>query len=561
MRRGMTTRIAAAISIVAITAGLSWSTTSPAGADVLSGPVNSVPMFGVTAIACPNAGACIVTGDGGPGGPLSTIAINSDGSLGSFSADTHSLRPSSIACFSTTTCFVGGYDPSTQGGSLTTVTEAGVGADQPVAVDSPVYGLACPTSTDCVGVGKFGAENGFAAAISTIQNGSNTSNIAVSGTANDLLNDVACMSATECVAVGGPQPGSPATGAIVVPIVNGLPQNPIAVPGADNLSRIDCHSTTACYAIGTSDGNPLVATVTMGGAGQITMLAQPTDPSLHDSLLGISCKTSALCLAVGYRSPVGSVSTSQDQMVAVPIVNGQFDITTLVGAGALGDVACPNVQSCFAIGNDDNGNAIWTPLPFSPADTTTTLTASPTSTTYGQPTTLTASVAPLHASLTSTPTGSVTFSLGSTVLGSAPLNGGSASLTTSVLPGGTQTVTASYSGDPAFFVSSNTTTMTVAPAATSLHASAASKRTGSFSAELIRADNQQAIAGQRITFQTRNVTGKWDTICLATTNADGIAACVGKVPLVDQLLDSTYLATYPGSANYRASKATGLLTR
>jgi hypothetical protein len=557
----MTKRIASAISIVAIAAGLSWSSMGAAGADVYSGPVNSVPMFGVTAIACPNVGTCIVTGDGGPGGPLSTIPINSDGTLGSFSEDAYPLRPSSMACFSATTCFVGGWNPTTQGGSLTTVTGAGVGANQPVAVDSPVYGLACPSSTYCVGVGKFGAETGYAAAISTIQNGSNTSNIAVSGTANDLLNGVACMSATACVAVGGPQPGGAATGAIVVPIANGVPQSPISVPGVDNLSQIDCHSTTTCYAIGTSGGNPLVVTVTMSGAGQIEMLSQPADPSLHDTLLGIACKTSQLCLAVGYRSPVGSLSSTQNQMVAVPIVNGQFDVTRLVGAGALGQLACPNEQDCFAIGDDTNNNAIWTPLPFFQSGTNTTLTASPTSTTYGQSTTLTATVAPMHSVLTSTPTGSVTFSVGSAVLGSAPLNGGTASLSTTALPGGTQTVTASYSGDPAFDVSHNTTTVTVAPAAASLHAFAASKRTGSFTAALTRTDNQQAIAGQRITFQTRNVTGRWDTICVATTNADGRAACTGKVPFADQLLDNSYLAIYAGSANYRAVKATGLLTR
>lgn len=76
---------------------------------------------------------------------------------------------------------------------------------------------------------------------------------------------------------------------------------------------------------------------------------------------------------------------------------------------------------------------------------TTSLTASPTSTTYGSQVTLTASVtAPSPAP---TPTGSVTFAVGSTTLGTAAVSSGTATLVTSALPVGTDAVTATYGGD------------------------------------------------------------------------------------------------------------------
>lgn len=95
--------------------------------------------------------------------------------------------------------------------------------------------------------------------------------------------------------------------------------------------------------------------------------------------------------------------------------------------------------------------------------------------TYGQPVTLTATVAESGGS--AVPTGTVDFTASSTDLGVETLNGsGVAKLTTSALPVGTYTITASYSGDadnaassgPAIYrvnQSTTTTTLSVSPTA------------------------------------------------------------------------------------------------
>ena len=86
--------------------------------------------------------------------------------------------------------------------------------------------------------------------------------------------------------------------------------------------------------------------------------------------------------------------------------------------------------------------------------TTAGLTASPTSTTSGQPVTLTATIAAV-APGAGTPTGSVQFFIGTTSLGTASLSGNTAILTTTTLPLGTDSVTAKYLGDANFTVSTS----------------------------------------------------------------------------------------------------------
>jgi hypothetical protein len=101
--------------------------------------------------------------------------------------------------------------------------------------------------------------------------------------------------------------------------------------------------------------------------------------------------------------------------------------------------------------------------------TSTALSSSQGSSTYGQGVTLTATVYPSSA------TGMVTFQNGATVLGTAALSNGMAAITVYALPAGTQTVTASYAGNGTYGPSTTgpiTQTVTVATSSTSIASSA-----------------------------------------------------------------------------------------
>src|SRR6202020_1761983 len=92
------------------------------------------------------------------------------------------------------------------------------------------------------------------------------------------------------------------------------------------------------------------------------------------------------------------------------------------------------------------------------APTTTALATSTNSAQYGDPVTLTATVAPSGA------TGTVLFMNGANVLGTGTVSGGVATLTTTTLFAGTYTITSSYQGDTDYGAStSGPVTVTISP--------------------------------------------------------------------------------------------------
>ncbi len=154
-----------------------------------------------------------------------------------------------------------------------------------------------------------------------------------------------------------------------------------------------------------------------------------------------------------------SANTATAQLIVSNLVKGPNTITASYGG---------STDGLFQTSQTITSTTVTVGLPA----TTTTVTALPASITYGQPVTLSVSVAAQVGN--TVPTGNVTFTVGSTNLGTATLTGGTATLTTtatSVLPGGagtiSDTVTATYS-DPtiAFASSTGTTSVSVTPLTT-----------------------------------------------------------------------------------------------
>ena len=101
--------------------------------------------------------------------------------------------------------------------------------------------------------------------------------------------------------------------------------------------------------------------------------------------------------------------------------------------------------------------------------TTTMVTSSDNTSTYGQSVTFTATVNPGAA------TGTVVFKANGSTIGSAAISGGSASITTSSLPAGSYTITAAYGGSTLYQASSGTLAggQTVSKANATIHVSGA----------------------------------------------------------------------------------------
>jgi hypothetical protein len=144
--------------------------------------------------------------------------------------------------------------------------------------------------------------------------------------------------------------------------------------------------------------------------------------------------------------------------------------TSVLGTGTLSSGSASFTTSTLKVGttavkavySGDSNFTSSTSKPISQiigkATTAMALTSSQNSSTYGQPVTFTATVAPQFIG---TPTGSVVFKDGTKTLKTVTLSGGVASYTTSTLTHGTHTITATYSGSTSFDGSSASLTQTV----------------------------------------------------------------------------------------------------
>jgi hypothetical protein len=143
------------------------------------------------------------------------------------------------------------------------------------------------------------------------------------------------------------------------------------------------------------------------------------------------------------------------------LVNGDTYATAISGTPSYSTAAgtTPGTYSITVTGlTSANYSIAFLPgtLTVTAASTTTTLVASPSSTQYGDPVTLTATV-------TSGATGTVSFYAGSVLLGTGAVSNGIATLTTTTLVAGTHTITAVYNGDATYASSqSGPATVTVA---------------------------------------------------------------------------------------------------
>jgi hypothetical protein len=237
--------------------------------------------------------------------------------------------------------------------------------------------------------------------------------------------------------------------------------------GTDSITAV--YSGDANFASSTST----VLSQVVNQASTSTAETADVNPSLFGQSVTLTAMVAAE--APGAGIPTGMV-TFMDGM-------SSLGTGTLDGTGT-----ATLVTSALAVGTDSitadySGDGNFTDSTSGPlsltvnqANTTTALTVSPSSTTYGQPITLTATIAVVSPGAGS-PTGSVEFFDGSSALGIASLSGNSATLSTTSLTAGAHSLSAQYLGDGNFIGSTSAVLAQIvgqASTSTSLAASPAS---------------------------------------------------------------------------------------
>jgi len=246
------------------------------------------------AIDCPTSRACLAVGEVG------NIVASANGGV------TWQIRPSGtynalkgIACLTSRDCVVvGGNGPdvwvgngdevehtgpatilaSTNGGASWSKRSSGTGSY------TALYGIACPTSRDCLAVGG-GAIGGAAILAST--NGGTSWMRRSSGTVTyTALYGIACPTSSSCLAVGS-QEGE---GTILASTNGGATWHNRA-SAIQALASITCPTSNDCLA-----GESAVASFLVTADGGATWTSRSTG---SDQLVfGFACPTSSSCLAV-----------------------------------------------------------------------------------------------------------------------------------------------------------------------------------------------------------------------------------------------------------------------
>jgi hypothetical protein len=293
-----------------------------------------------------------------------------------------------VSCASASQCMAVGSDQGAADGYFSETWNGSDWSIQPMAAVSSdkqltFAGVSCPpTGSDCAAVGDSVASAGdVETPLAQYWNGSSWVGQATptpTGSTNDTLSGVGCMSATECLAVGS-FTSSAGEGRLFALVGNGTtwkqlaPSTPKAWTDA-SFSGVSCAGDT-CTALGsyqTSSAFGYMAEQWNGSTWTVQYIPTPSG-SYYYYLDAITCVASGGCFAVGQYQPSGSSDTdalveqsTDGTWTALTGSSGPTGVATL-----LTSVSCSGSDVCEAVGSGSiiegwNGSA-WTPQ--SPAAT------------------------------------------------------------------------------------------------------------------------------------------------------------------------------------------------
>jgi photosystem II stability/assembly factor-like uncharacterized protein len=444
--------------------GIAGGAAQPAGWSVLNTSTDNPYL----SVSCPTDDDCVAVGESGPTGMNASIGATSDGGSiwipESVPANVPGLT--SVSCGSLTQCVaVGTGEGPNEGTTAILSTRNGGTRWQETIPSTNVYSLtsvSCASGSHCIAVGNQLVGSSTSGVILGTTDGGRIWKQQAESTELPQLTGVSCPTTEHCVAVAqGLASGN--TGAIVLTVNGGktwtIESQPVDAP---TLTGVSCGSDTVCVAVGGTFGNP-------SGVGNFAIATYDggtrwSEVALPGSAAAIDCPSATDCAAVGLDAEglMEQAFVTLDGGNSWSAQSMPLEVTDLFG------ISCPSESACISVGYSDS---IDSPNPYADlvvgsttafsglVSTTVTPSASPAIALAGEPTTLTASVAPVAGK--GTPTGTVTFTAGAVTLCTAKLNAGNGSCRASDAPLGIDTVVASYSGDTTYFPASATLSLSV----------------------------------------------------------------------------------------------------
>jgi hypothetical protein len=301
---------------------------------MLSTPALSSSDSMLDSVSCASATRCVAVGPGSP----KSLAESWNGTSWTL-LPAPAGNPSAISCTTKTHCVAAGSRPASITAPLAQTwdgsTWTSLATPDPVTPTAVFNSVSCVTSTACMAVGS--AETSGVLAESW--NGVRWRIIRVSRSAG--LSGVSCTLATRCMAVGGYLNASD-NSAVLADSWNGSAWRLIHTSSdVGALASVSCVSATDCVGVGGA-GSEQAKTLAEAWNGS-TWRVTPT-PGLPpgSQLNAVSC-AGAECLAIG-RGMLAELWNGSTWVVKPPITPGQFV------SGELTGVSCVSARRCVAVG-------------------------------------------------------------------------------------------------------------------------------------------------------------------------------------------------------------------
>jgi hypothetical protein len=230
------------------------------------------------------------------------------------------------------------------------------------ATDSSLDGVACPSSTDCEAVGDYTNSSGMQVTLAEGWNGTTWALQASpnpSGATDSSLDGVACLSSTDCEAVGFYE-NSTGDYATLAEGWNGTTWAPQTIPNPTGatysyLNGVACPLSTECEAVGDYyNSSGVLTSLAEGWNGtQWVLQAIPNSGADGSILDGVACSSSTDCEAVGVyppSQPTGDYATLAEGWNGTTWALQATPNPTDATGGGLSEVTCPSSTECEAVG-------------------------------------------------------------------------------------------------------------------------------------------------------------------------------------------------------------------
>jgi hypothetical protein len=269
-----------------------------------------------------------------------------------------------VSCVSATSCIAVGYYIDTSNTSRTLI-ESWNGANwiqlsspNSGARDNGLFNVSCLSATSCIAVGEFTNNSYIARTLVESWNGASWTRVASpnAGTNHNLLSDVSCVSPTSCIAVGSYRDWS-TKDRTLIESWDGTYWTRLASPNVGTnynyLNEVSCVSATSCTAVGAykNTGNVYRTLIVSWNGTSWTSTSSPNAGTDYNALWSVSCVSATSCIAIGFY-----VNTSDVYQTMIESWNGT-NWTRLsspnVGASHnfLWAVSCVPAAPCTAVGS------------------------------------------------------------------------------------------------------------------------------------------------------------------------------------------------------------------